>query len=137
MCEHIFPTPRKLTSEISVTSRSKGVGFNPGSTYNSIYTSKNNTIAHNYMSFIKEKLHPKTIDIGCRGFQLHRAVCYSTNNTVWVLNLWYRCFIWALSCKFLSNRRSAITVNRSMFFIFFLCNGVFFEHRNSWEVFEP
>lgn len=40
-------------AKISVTSRSKGVGFNPDSTYNSIYTSKNNTIAHNYMSFIK------------------------------------------------------------------------------------
>lgn len=54
-CVNIFfQLHENSLAKISVTSRSKGVGFNPDSTYNSIYTSNNNTIAHNYMSFIKK-----------------------------------------------------------------------------------
>lgn len=53
-CVNIFfQLHDNLLAKISVTSRSKGVGFNPDSTYNSIYTSKDNTIAQNYMSFKK------------------------------------------------------------------------------------
>lgn len=53
-CVNIFfQLHENLMAKISVTSRSKGVGFNPDSTYNSIYTLKDNTIAQNYMSFIK------------------------------------------------------------------------------------